>query len=185
MKNIIFALIALTFVGCGNKKKTFAENASSIADVKEALIDKFGKDAYFTNIFVSDAESGSLLTATTTSDPSSLKMESWSCFQGNWKQDSEITLELSGDDVKAEDFMFQLDNDVVDFALLGKLVEQSKEKLTKEKNIETVTRKIFINAPDDGDFEDMTYYIINEPKSGGTSFSFHYKMDGTLEDFSY
>ncbi len=183
MKKIILGLATLAFIACGKTTK-LGENASSINSAKEKLDDKFGKDAHYTSITITDTEHGSILAATVTENPSSLKMGDWAYFQNSWKQNSEITLELS-EGSKAEDFMFQIKDGIVDFDLLGKLVEQSKEKVAKEKSIDVVTELISINAPNNGDFEKMRYFITTIPENGGTTFKFWYKMDGSLENFDY
>lgn len=183
MKKILIVLTVVLFTACGNKIK-FGENSDSISKAKETLVDKFGADAYYTNIIINDTEQGSILNVTVTEKPSSLKMEEWNYFQGSWKQKSDITLELAKG-TKAEDFMFKLDKSIVNFELLGKLVEESKEKVAKEKNMEVVTELITINAPDNGDLENMSYFISTKPESGGTKFTFRYKMDGKLDKFDY
>jgi len=186
MKNIIYTLVLIAFISCG-KKKSFTENASSLQNVKKVLISKFGGEAFYTSISLSNSRtsSGDLLSVTQTKDPSSLQMEDWAYLDGKWTQSSEITLELS-EGAKAEDFMFQLDESIVKFDLLGKLVEQSKQKIIEEKKIDDViVESIFINAPNNGDFSTMEYYIIIKPKNGGTGFDFHYKMDGTLLKSDY
>lgn len=183
MKKIILGLATLVFIACGKVIK-LGENASSVNSAKEELNDKFGKDAYYTSISINDTEHGSILAATVTENPSSLKMGGWTYFQNSWKQNSEITLELS-EGSEVEDFMFQIKDGIVNFDLLGKLVEQSKEKVAKEKSIDVVTELISISAPNNGDFEKMKYYITTTPESGGTIFRFWYKMDGSLEKFDY
>ncbi len=183
MKNFLLTIIALTLISCGSKTK-FGENSVSILEAKKELTDKFGQGAFYTDLSINDTDQGSIISVTVTKAPSSLKMEAWSLFQGRWTQNSEITLELS-EGAKAEDFMYTLEKNSVDFDLLGKLVEQSKEKVKNEKNIEVVTELISIAAPNDGNFKNMMYYITTKPKSGGTTFSFWYKMDGSLDKFDY
>ena len=184
MKNLFLAfIVCISIVGCGGETD-FGENSGTIKKVKDLLVDKFGEGAFYTSIRINQTDHGSIVSATVTEDPSSLKMEEWNHFQGKWDQTSEVTLEISGG-AKAEDFMYVLNKDLISFDLLGKLVDQSKEKLNKEKNIDAVTDLIMINAPKDGDFSTMKYYINLKPRSGGTTFTFSYNMDGTLDDFDY
>lgn len=183
MKKIIYTLILVVCFSCG-KKQNFAKDASSIQLFKKELTDKFGEDAYYTSISLTHTLSGDILGVTQTENPSSLKMGEWSYLMGKWTQNSDITLELSQGS-KAKDFMFKLDGSTVKFDLLGKLVEQSKEKVIKEKKVkEVVVKSIFINAPDHGDFNKMEYYITVAPKEGGTSFDFWYTINGTLRKFN-
>ncbi len=183
MKKFIYILIISLFVACG-KKSHFTENSESISSLKKELIRQFGKDAYYTELSVTNTDNGSMITANISENPSSLQMEGWSFFNGEWNQTAEIILELSANS-KAEDYMYKLNKEIVNFDLLGKLVEKSKKKIIDEKKIKEVKIKsIFINAPNDGDFKNMEYYLTVEPKSGGTSFNFWYKMDGSLRKFN-
>ncbi len=182
MKKITYILILSLIIACG-KKKDFTKNAASIKDLKQELINKFGKEAFYTELAVINNENGITVKANTTKDPSSLKMESWNYFNGAWNQTAKITLELSGDS-KAADYMYKLNREIVNFDLLGKLVEQSKNKVIEEKKIKEVfINSIFINAPNDGDFNNMEYYLTVISESDGASFNFWYKMDGTLRKF--
>ncbi len=186
MRKIIYTLVVLAFVSCSKEQK-FAENADSIKQLETVLADKFGKDAYYTSITLSNSgtSSGDILSVTQTEDPSSLKMGEWNFFQGKWTQSSEVTLELS-QGAQAKDFMFQLDGNTVKLDVLGKLLEESKEKVTSEKKIEEVeVTSVFMNAPNNGDFSAMEYFITIKPKNGGTSFDFRYNLDGTLIKFDY
>lgn len=174
--------LALTLFSCG--KNTDYQDATSIAEFKNELIDKFGKDAYYTNIGIMNSKTGSVVNVSETSNPSSLKMSEWTKLQGTWKETAEISLEVSGDTNPAE-FMFKL-GEKVDLDLVGKLVEQSKQKVASEKNIkELYVKNIFINAPKNGNLDEMVYHIAIEPKNGGTTFTFFYHLDGSLKDFSY
>ena len=111
-------------------------------------------------------------------------MTEWNYANGSWDQISDVTLELSSS-AKAEDFMFQL-NKVIDFDIMGKIVEDSKKKVIEEKGVADVrVKNIYIKAPNNGDFNSMKYFITISPKNGGTNFNFWYKMDGTLDKFDY
>ena len=184
MQRLIYTLaLSILLFSCGGNSSY--EDKDSLLDLKEELISEFGDDAYYTNLAIMNSENGTVINVSQTDDPSSLKMSEWNYFNGDWNQNSEITLEISGD-TKAEDFMFQLNDKVVDFEILGKAVEEAKEKIISEKKIEEVrVASILINAPKDGDFNSMEYYITINPKSGGTRFDFRYGMDGTLKDFDY
>ena len=81
--------------------------------------------------------------------------------------------------------MFQLDK-IINFNIIGRIVEESKIKILNEKGIEEVrVDNIFIKVPADGNFDKMKYFITISPKDGGTDFNFWYKMDGTLDKFDF
>ncbi len=182
MKHLFYLLTITFFISCNNNKSF--EDKESLTGLKNELISKFGENAYYTKLSITNHENGSIVSVSQTDDPSSLKMTEWNYTSGSWNQISDVTLEISGN-AKAEDFMFQL-NKVIDFNTLAKVLEEAKQKVIIEKNIEDIkVKSILINAPNDGDFNSMKYFITISPKSGGTSFNFWYKMDGTLDKFDY
>lgn len=183
MKPIIY-LFALALLSISCSSNSSIENKEDLAALQNDLVDKFGSDAYYTDMSITNSEMGPVILVTETGKPELLKMESWNRHQGNWKQTSDVTLEISGN-AHPTDFMFQLGK-MVDFNILGKALEEAKQKVITEKNIpETKLDFIIIKAPKDGDFNSMRYFIKIEPKNGGTAFEFWYKMDGTLDKFDY
>ncbi|WP_405411476.1 hypothetical protein [Maribacter sp. Asnod1-A12] len=178
----VFFISLFVLVSCGNGKTNYAENAVSIKSLGDELQSEFG-DAYYTSINVTSSDLGSVVTVTNTEDPSSMKMADWSYFQGSWKQNSDITLEVP-EGAKAQDYMFQVGKQVK-FDVLGKIVDDAKAKLKTDKKIDGKVQTILVNAPNDGNFESMEYYLTLEPMSGGTSFDFQYQMDGTLIKYDY
>lgn len=186
MKKLKFTLIAalsvLTLASCGGG--TEAANAEGFSNLEKELNDKFGKDAYYTDLTISYIESiGNVITATATEDPESLKMGEWNHTNGEWKQTSEITLEVP-EGTKAADFMFQL-GDKVNLTQLGGLVEKSMDQLTKDKAIDPVLSMAFVMFPKDGDITTAKYAVRLEPKTGGTSFTYYYQLDGTFIEMDY
>lgn len=184
MKNLFYlSLLSFTILcSCGGK---YYEDKESLMELKEELDSQFGKDAYYTQLFILDKghDKGSMISVRQTNDPSSLKMRDWT-KDGVWQQTSDVTLELPEGE-KAEDYMFQLGKQVK-FDIMGQMLEDAKNKVIEEKGMKDIrVKSITIAAPDDGDFESMVCSIDIEPKSGGTTFSFMYNMDGTLKDFSY
>ncbi|MGG6231502.1 hypothetical protein [Tenacibaculum sp. SDUM215027] len=183
MKNLIYIPLLLLLLSCNNGKQSY-EDTTSLVELKKELISKFGKNAYYTQIGISNNDYGSTVGVSQTDEPSSLKMTEWDYSNGNWNQISDVTLELSSG-AKAEDFMFQV-NKIIDFDIMGKIVEESKNKIIEEKGINEVrVENIIIKAPNNGDFSSMKYFITISPKDGGTDFNFWYKMDGTLAKFDY
>jgi len=108
----------------------------------------------------------------------------WSMTQGKWQQTSEVTLEVP-EGTKATDYMFQLGNDI-NLSKLGELVEKSGEQLKAEKNLENPTLHMAsINYPKNGDLSIAKYTVMLKPESGGTTFSFFYKLNGELIEMDY
>lgn len=187
MKQITsFFLVVLTTIAlssCGSSIKSY-DDANAFKALKKELDDKFGADAYYTDIAVMNMDETSTISATVTTDPTSLKMAEWMKYDGKWDQKADVKLEISGE-TDPTNFMFQLDKNI-DIELFGRLVDEAKQKVITEKEIEEVTLvTALVNAPDDGDFSKTRYFIVIQPKHGGTRFSFWYKLDGTLDKFKY
>lgn len=184
MRNLIYIpLLLLVLYSCNNKKGSY-EDKASLKELKKELISKFGENAYYTKLNISNTDYGSIIGVLQTDEPSSLKMTEWNFANGSWSQISDVTLQLSAG-ARAEDFMFQL-NKIIDFDVMSKIVEESKKKIIEEKGIAEVrVENINIKAPNNGDLNSMNYFITISPKSGGTDFNFWYKMDGTLSRFDY
>ena len=176
----VITVFALTSCGGG----TEASNAEGFGNIQKELKSKFGDDAYYTDLTISHIESiGNVVSVTATEDPESLKMGEWNLTNGDWEQTSEVTLEVP-EGSKAADFMFQL-NDKINLTQLGGLVEKSIEALTKEKSIDPVLSMAFIMFPENGDISGAKYAVKLEPKTGGTSFTYYYELDGTFIEMDY
>lgn len=188
MKKLKLAVVMLALtsvlVSCGGFGKHPA-TAEGFSKIEQEIKDKFGADAYFTDLTIVHVESlGNLANVTVTEDPSSLKMGEWGQVNGAWKQSSEVTLELPKG-TKAEDFMFQLDNEI-NLRKMGELVEKAKAHLMTEKKLDNSRLSLAsIKYPDNGDRSKAEYYISLEPESGGTSFSFSYTLSGELIGMDY
>ena len=132
MKHLFYlCTITLLFISCDSKKSY--EDKDSLIELKEELISKFGENAHYTELNITNNEYGSVVGVSQTDAPSSLKMTEWNYSNGKWDQISDVTLEISGD-VKAENFMFQI-NKVIDFDIMSNAVEEAKKKIINEKNI--------------------------------------------------
>lgn len=182
IKKLLLVVLITTLIASCNSKLSF--DAKGFEGVEENLKNKFGDDAFYTELSITYVKQvGTIITTTVTKDPSSLKMGSWNFSNSSWSQTADVTLELSGG--KAQDFMFNL-NEEVDLSKLGELIESSIKKLKEEKDISAAVLSIAsIMAPDDGDKSKMNYFIQLKPENGGTDFTFVYNLDGTLEKFDY
>lgn len=189
MKNIIksslffFALTLLS--ACGGISNEQPNDAASFVKLEEAITDKFGKDAYFTDISIGYIKDlGPNISLTVTDNPESLKMGEWTFSQNSWSQHSEVTLEIP-EGTKAEDFMFQLD-DEINLKTLGEVTEKSITKLASEKELTNpLLRMAIIRYPDNGDRSKADYVVTLEPENGGTSFSFYYDLSGEFIEMNY
>lgn len=174
----IIAITAFTLLSCGNGTNNQPENAEGFGILENEIKNKFGEEAYYTDLkIIHIASIGNVISATVTEEPESLKMGEWDLNKGFWEQKSEITLEVP-EGTKASDFMFQLD-EKIKLSKLGELVEKSKKKLSKEKNIENPALSMaYVKFPKNGDIAKTEYAVTLEPENGGTSFSFFYTLAG-------
>ncbi len=182
---LIASIVIFSLHSCGGGTSKQPANAEGFTAIEKELKDKFGDNAFYTDIHISqDDRLGNMVTLTVTEDPESMKMGQWNLVQDSWTQTSEISLEVP-EGSKAADFMYQLD-DTINLPKFGELVEKSIARLAEEKNIENP--KLFsgaINYPKNGDISDMEYSISLKPESGGTTFRFSYKLNGELIKMDY
>lgn len=179
MKKIKFvsaALIGIIIAACGSN----SDQAEGFNQIQDDLNNKFGKDAFYTEISItSNSSIGYITNAIVAENPESLKMEQWSQTQGAWTQTYDIEIEIP-ENTKASDFMFKL-GDQVKLDKLYELVEQSKKKITEEKTIPNPTLHMaFIRYPDTGEASQAQYVVIMQPENGGTSITHSYTLDGVL-----
>ena len=188
MKNLMLAtvIVALTsiLISCGNNGE-HATNAKGFSEIEKEIKEKFGDDAFFTDIvIVYDKSIGNMINVTVTTDPESLKMEQWIQSQGTWQQKADIKIEIPSG-TNAADFMYQLD-DKINLATLGELVEKSKKDLKAEKDLENPTLSTAsILFPKNGDLSKTEYAINLQPENGGTTFRFYYNLKGNLRTMNY
>ena len=176
------ALIA-AFTSCG--KSTDSTSAEGFSAIEEEIKDKFGDNAYYTDLTITHNQSiGNIIGVTVTEAPESLKMGQWNLTQGNWRQNSDISLEVPQGS-KAADFMFQL-NDRINLSKLGDLVERSSKQLTAEKNLENPSLHMAtIKFPKNGDVSKTEYLVMLQPEHGGTTFTFRYALNGDFIEMDY
>lgn len=179
--SFILVIGVLLFTSCTKK---FSQDANGYVEIQKEIMAKFGNDAYFTNISVTyDKNVGDVIFVTVTDDPESMKMESWNYMKRKWEKVSDIVLELEEGNIR--DFMYQL-KDEYDLVRVGELVELSLLKIQEEEQIkDAVAKTVTLNAPDDTTSDETQIFIDIEPRSGGTSFTFFYDLDGALIAFDY
>lgn len=175
----------LLLVSCGGSPDQQAANAEGFSKIENELKQKFGEEAYYTDLTITYNQAiGNIIGVTVTDMPESLKMGQWNQTQGNWKQNSDITLEVPTG-TSASDYMFQL-GDHFSLKKLGGLIETSMQQLKEEKNIENPTLSLAsINFPDNGDASKAEYMVNLTPENGGTTFSFYYRISGELIKMDY
>lgn len=177
--------ILILFISCGDSIGKQDANAKGFENIENELKNKFGKDAYYTDLSITyDKSIGNMIGTTVTKDPESLKMGGWSYGNNTWIENSEIVLELP-EGTEAKDFMFQL-NDEINLSKLGELVEKSIKQLKIDKKIENpVLSTAFVKFPKNGDISNTEYSITLKPENGGTSFRYYYKLNGELIKMDY
>lgn len=177
----IVAVSCLTLVSCGSG----GGSSESFSSVKATIEDKFGADAFFTELSVTYNEAiGYIINVMTTNDPESNKMAEWTYSNGDWTQTSDVTLEIP-DGYKGEDFMYQLKG-YITIEKLEKLIEDAKSHLAKEKGIEKSKLVLAaIKYPEVAEGAEAEFIINLQPETGGTTFSFSYDLDGELMEMDF
>ncbi|MEY8870080.1 hypothetical protein AB9K24_11255 [Meridianimaribacter flavus] len=182
---VIVCIATLLFMACSDNLSQQPTTAKGFSAIEQELKSKFGEDAYYTNLSVIHNETiGNTINVTVAQDPESMKMEEWNVVQNNWKQSSDIVIEVP-QGTKATDYMYQL-GDNINLTKLGGLVETSTQKLKDMKNLKNPKLSIAsIKFPKNGDVSKAEYLVTLEPEHGGTAFSFFYTLDGNLIKMDY
>ncbi|WP_299435556.1 hypothetical protein [uncultured Aquimarina sp.] len=185
IKLLVLTTAIFTLFSCGIGTSEQSADAKGFEAIEKEIKSKFGDDPYLTDLTITYNNSiGNIIGVTITDAPESLKMGQWNFTQGNWMQNSEISLEVP-EGSKAADFMFQL-NDEVNLSKLGELVEKSRKQLKDEKKIENpILSTAHIFFPKNGDISKAEYYVNLKPENGGTNFRFIYKLNGELIKMDY
>ncbi|WP_299336675.1 hypothetical protein [uncultured Psychroserpens sp.] len=182
---LFIMLVSIKLVSCSDSTSNQPANAEGFTVMENELKNKFGDNAYYTDLKILYIKGlGNTISTTVTQEPESLKMGEWDLSQDTWTQRSEVTLEVP-EGTKAADFMFQLSNKVK-LTKLGGLVEESITKLTTEKNIDNpILSMAFVKFPKNGDISKTEYAVRLEPENGGTSFTYYYTLNGELIKMDY
>lgn len=184
IRNLLLVAVSIfTLVSCGSGGGSGSDQ--DFSSVKENIEDKFGADAYFTELSVTHNDAiGYIINVMTTNDPASLKMAEWTYSNGDWKQTSDVFLEIP-EGYAAEDFMFKLAG-YITLEKLDKLIEKSKTHLAKEKGIEKSKLALAaIKYPEVAEGAEAEFIINLQPETGGTTFAFSYDLEGELIEMDY
>ncbi|MEE9363104.1 MAG: hypothetical protein V3U92_10955 [Cellulophaga sp.] len=181
----IVAVTIITLMSCGGSTNKQLANTEGFTIIEKDIKSKFGDDAYYTDLTITNNKSiGNIIGVTVTDNPESLKMGQWNSTQGTWKQNQEISLQVP-EGSKAADFMFQL-NEQINLSKLGELVEKSSKQLKTEKNLDNVALHMaLVKFPKNGDVSKTEYTVMLKPENGGTTFTFLYKLNGELIKMNY
>lgn len=185
LKYSLALVSTIILISCGGSSDMDAVDIKGFEAIEKEIKSKFGNHPYFTDLTITHNNSiGNIIGVTVTDNPESLEMGQWNLTQGNWKQHSEISLEVP-EGSKAADFMFQLDQKI-NLSKLGVLVEESSKQLKEDKKIKNPTLNIaYIKFPKNGDVSKTEYVVVLKPENGGNSFSFRYKLNGDFIEMEY
>ena len=90
--SIVFVLLlVLQITSCSSSTHNQPATAEGFQNIENALKDKFGKDAFYTDLTITYNKSiGNIVGVTVTENPESLKMGQWNLTQDTWQQNSDI-----------------------------------------------------------------------------------------------
>ncbi len=182
---LLILSLGLLTISCSNSIQNEPATADGFQNIENELKNKFGNDAYYTDLTITyNSTIGNIVGVTVSEDPESLKMEQWNLTQDTWQQNSDITIEVPKG-TKAADYMFQL-GEIISLSKLGELVEQSMQNLKDEKHLEHSTLSTArVYFPDNGDVSNAEYFVNLQPENGGTIFRFRYGLNGNLIKMNY
>ncbi len=127
---IAFCLGTLMFfISC---KPQFMQNEQGFEDLSKELIQKFGKDAYYTVINMSatgDETMGYSIFADVSKTAEDLRQERWVLDAGSWSSAGFVNMQIQ--DRQAGFYKFQLDKEIK-LSMLGKLIVSSQLQFTQE-----------------------------------------------------
>ncbi|MCH2196997.1 hypothetical protein [Kordia sp.] len=177
---IVIVIVALSLLSCKKEANILTANAITFGEIEKMMKHEFGENAYYTDVSIRYSKAmGSVVTATVTNVPHSLKMEKWNATEDVWKKISDIFIEVPYGTLAA-DFMFRL-NDTINLFTLGDLAEKSSIKLKNENNIQNPALHLAsIIFPKNGDITKTEYCIILKPENSNKTFSFFYTIEGKL-----
>jgi len=184
--NFTVLVVAVTvLISCGGSVSKQTANKEGFGTIEKEMKSKFGEDAYYTDLTISyNSSIGNIINVTVTEKPESLKMGEWTFSNDNWVETSELSLELP-EGTKATDFMFQLNEDI-NLSKLGELVVKSCNELITQKKLDNpVLYMASVKSPNNGGIASAGYLVMLKPETGGTTFTFNYKLNGELIEMDY
>lgn len=181
----ILSIVVLSSCGGGLGSSAVYESKDGIKSLIEQLKENYGPKAAFNSILMSYSDQiGNFISAQGNNDISSNKLVEKQLVNGTWKDNSEITVEIT--DGKMEDFLFTLEE--VDVMKFPELVKDAKNRVKTEKGIEDVvatTASLIMPSTVSNKMKDLNYSITIEPKNGGTTFILTYDLSGKFLNMTY
>lgn len=183
MKRISILLWVALSVFMSSCKDGYNFEGASLQKMSSDLKNKFTEDAWYTSIVIQGQNNThNSITVDVTQDPNSLKQEQWTFQSGLWEKKSDITLLIQAG--KPTDYMFKIDQEI-NFTMVRNLIDQSLkdlkegEKITDPLDVRLVTIK---SSPEMNNKEEGILYTISiRNMETDKSFSYVYKLDGTLK----
>jgi hypothetical protein len=186
-RNFFLLALICCSLGFSSCKKGFNYSSESMARLNGELKDKFGNDAWYTSIIIRhdpQKDSDNIITVMETKDPNSLKQEQWVFRDGFWEKAANVTVQIGSG--KPSDYMFRLDK-AVRLSLLTKLMEQSQQKLSVDKNIKDAQFD-FVSITSNNEWQNrkqsIVYTISLHSAGQDKSYSMVYNLNGALITFN-
>ncbi|WP_271785181.1 hypothetical protein [Aquimarina algiphila] len=173
---VLFLLCMFTLQSC--KQDNYIISVTDFNKIERDLTEKFGLYSYYTDLSIVYNENiGHVINVVVTDEPESLQMKGWVKTDDDWKNVSEVSLELKKG--RIEDYMFTL-NEEVSMDMIENLVNTSIREIREKEEAETpVLGSVSITSPNDGDKSKMGYTIEIKSEIGKT-FDFFYNLEGDL-----
>ncbi len=173
---VLFLLCMFTLQSC--KQDNYIISVTDFNKIERDLTEKFGLYSYYTDLSIVYNENiGHVINVVVTDKPESLQMKGWVKTDDDWKNVSEVSLELKKG--RIEDYMFTL-NEEVSMDMIENLVNTSIREIREKEKAETpVLGSVSVTSPNDGDKSKMGYTIEIKSEIGKT-FDFFYNLEGDL-----
>jgi len=178
-------IVTLFLQSCG---KSYTHDAAGMKMLNQDLIEKFGADAWYTNVSYSvspDNKNIYVVSADLTDNPESLTQDRWLKEDNTWQKVAKVNLDIQNG--AARDYMFQLDRGHISLETLGKLITDTRTTLEKEKSLTGLKLRIAIVATSNvvlSQQERFSYTVILEDEEGNT-YSATYDLDGKVRNRNF
>ncbi len=176
---------ALFLQSCG---KSYTHDAPGIKELNQDLKEKFGADAWYTNVSYSvspDNKNIYVVSADQTDNPESLMQERWLKEGNTWQKIAKVNLDIQNG--APRDYMFQLDQGGISLETLGQLITDTRDSLQKEKGLTELKLKIAIVATSNivlNKNDRYSYTVIFEDPENN-SYSATYDLNGKIKNRNF